>query len=877
MDLLLGFILLGSIGLFRMLPCVLSITIACDTTFTGRERDIKILMRLLIFVISGGVNLALYFLLHHYLLGRWNVITTAKDIVRFRFGYQDLDYFLYSLVICTVFAIVLGFVLKLVLAKILSGEYGQTCLAARRKIFIFLALSFTGIVAILLYDFKISGQRGVVINEVCSSNRSFVLYDGTASDYVELYNPGVLSCQLSQLYLSDDENNLKKTEIPFIVIPAGDFATVSLAQSSFSLSRHGDETVFLSDAKGRILDQVSVGTLETDFAYARQTDGGSVWGVLSCTPGTTNSGADLWQPKPDPPVLSHGSGFYADAFELTISSGQGTTVYYTLDSSIPTSNSFLYTKPITVYDRSSEPNIYRAIKNVKTEWLAYNPGANPVDKAFIVRAIAVNEEGQASEPATATYFVNLDGYKQRTVISLVADPEELWGEDGIYVTGREYDEWYLGTQEGNAPTVNFKKSGREYEVPAYFEYFSNDLAFSQDIGMRISGASSRNNSRKRLSLYARNMYSGNNVFDSSIFENIMSHKLVLRNGAAGAIAQEFVRDRAVATQRYKWVSVFLDGEFWYDTHLMEQYDATYFEERYGISSNNIIVYKASERTEGNWDDIGIDSIHEFLDAHDMVQEVDYHSFCELVDIQSYIDFICINTYMDNMDFSETKNLVIWRSRNVTSREYEDGRWRWGLYDMDAIEWDYSSRWELNSKAEKNTFSLSQQFTGNSINTQRIYVALKENPLFRRQFVLTFMDLVNTNFQYGNIEEILDGYQATVGTDMVSLRNFFKNRAFYMVPYLAEEFDLTGTLGTVTISVNEAEAGHIELNTVTPDLSGGPWSGSYYTDYPISVKAVANVGYEFIGWEGAVNTSESCVEVPVVEGGIELHAIFKEKR
>ena len=39
--------------------------------------------------------------------------------------------------------------------------------------------------------------------------------------------------------------------------------------------------------------------------------------------------------------------------------------------------------------------------------------------------------------------MNQDKYKDRTVISLVSDPDGLFGDDGIYVTGKAYDREYL--------------------------------------------------------------------------------------------------------------------------------------------------------------------------------------------------------------------------------------------------------------------------------------------------------------------------------------------------------------------------------------------------------------------------------------------------
>ena len=56
-----------------------------------------------------------------------------------------------------------------------------------------------------------------------------------------------------------------------------------------------------------------------------------------------------------------------------------------------------------------------------------------------------NEKGNFSEVVSETYFVtdkDLNKHKNRTVISLVTDPDNLFSPDyGIYVTGNMFQEW----------------------------------------------------------------------------------------------------------------------------------------------------------------------------------------------------------------------------------------------------------------------------------------------------------------------------------------------------------------------------------------------------------------------------------------------------
>lgn len=389
---------------------------------------------------------------------------------------------------------------------------------------------------------------------------------------------------------------------------------------------------------------------------------------------------------------------------------------------------------------------------------------------------------------------------------------------------------------------------------------------------------------KNFTLYARKEYGGSSNFDENIFPDVSSHKLTLRQGDANTFCQTLVRDRDIATQRYRCVSVFLNGEFWYQTSLLEKYDACYFEERYGIDRSNIVVNNQGGVGEGTEEDLALRrEIDEFLASHDLAEQSAYEEFGKLVDLQSYIDFICANVYMDNMDFSESGNVIMWRSRENGPGAYEDARWRWALYDLDAAGWGDYVYWGLDAQQEKNSFNLQPRFVERPVNQQPIFQALKRNPDFCRQFVLTFMDLANTNFSYERVESRIEEYeqdlQASGGGadwDRKYYEEFYGNRAGYITAYLGVEFGLTGSVEEVALSVDDPAGGTIVLNTIEPDLSAGAWSGVYYTDYPVTAQARPAPGYVFAGWEGETNSAESRIQVPVREGGISLRAVFRKE-
>ena len=119
----------------------------------------------------------------------------------------------------------------------------------------------------------------------------------------------------------------------------------------------------------------------------------------------------------------------------------------------------------------------------------------------------------------------------------------------------------------------------------------------------------------------------------------------------------------------------------------------------------------------------------------------------------------------------------------------------------------------------------------------------------------------------------DGQKAgDYGYTLDWLDGFFLKRPAYAAAHLAEEFDLTGSLETVTVTTAHPEMGSVTVNPSRIDLSTGSWSGQYFTDYPITVTAAANDGYEFVGWKGDADGAGETVTVSV-DGGIALEAVF----
>lgn len=812
------------------------------------------------------LQMCIYFLIHCILLRYVNFIHTAMRLLRYDYSYKELLYFPKSVIICFVCSAVLGFVFQMILHQ--RRDY-----SGKRKNYVRALFSLTVLFAGGVYSVSVNGVNNLIITEVCSNNKNtYLLTYESYCDYIELQHTGLFHLDGEAIYLSDNVENKLKMKVTDIQLQPGEYLVIGLTEDKeLSVSKEG-EYVYLLNELGQEIDSVYSIEQEESVAYSWMEENGE-WEVRTCTPGKDNE-LSRSTVVLESPLLSHESGFYDEAFELEILTTDDADVYYTLDGSMPTKDSICYNEPIMVYDKSSEPNVWKSIQNVVPDWKNYTPDITPVDKAFIVRAAAFDNEGNQSDIITATYFINQNHYADNQVVSLVAEPEELFGDDGIYVSGKEYDDWYLSGMEGEEPLANFRRNSRKHEILASFQLFKGECIAEQNVGIRIQGGSNKKAAVKRFSVIARKEFSGTKWFDYELFENRRTHSIVLRQGFTNAISPYLVQGRDLTLQQATPVDVFLNGEFWYTTYMQEKISETYLEEIYGLQEDNAVIVK-----NGTSEDEEIQKEYEnlcyFVMCNDMSQVKNYQKVCKWVDIQSFIDYIAINTYLCNLDWDDIKNYVLWKSKERTDNPYEDGRFRWVLYDMDSIDL-LSKMYEPADIPTINAFSEKGAYVSTAVNDTVLFHNLKENSDFREQFVLSYMDIVNTCFSEDNVSSVLEAW----GKDITWQNGFFQKRRNYVFDHLKEEFDLNGTCEKITITTEDEDAGVISINTAQISLDDKKWEGYYFTDYPIVLSVEENPEYQFIGWQdrdGILLSEEPVFSLDIKEGGRDICAVFEKSK
>ncbi|KAG4102212.1 hypothetical protein H8356DRAFT_984447 [Neocallimastix lanati (nom. inval.)] len=423
------------------------------------------------------------------------------------------------------------------------------------------------------------------------------------------------------------------------------------------------------------------------------------------------------------PKFSMESGYYeaTENLKLAISSSSSSgTIYYTLDSSDPTTSSTakVYSDEIKMYNKSIDENVYSMYQHEDNSPYSINLQTNykastlKHDKVTVVRAATKLEDGSFSPVVTKTYFVmdkeKLQFYSDITVISLVTDPSNLFDKDkGIYVCGQQYVDWKNGPNYNPDKSeyepdniANFFSKGKEWEREASITLFRNGKEeLSQNVGIRIKGASTRNSQMKSFNIYARKSY-GESKFKYAIVEDNKSAidgKLIKKYDSFSirhcnwfdrmreSIVQHGLKESPVlATLDNSKGVLFLDGEFWGLYDISEKSSDVYIETNYGIPKENVALIKNYELEEGTEDDLkDFTNLIEYCEKNDLTDEANYNYVADHLDLESIIYSYATGLYLGTWDWPN-KNYFVYRNKGepIEGNEYGDGKWRFGAFDFD---------------------------------------------------------------------------------------------------------------------------------------------------------------------------------------------------
>lgn len=588
------------------------------------------------------------------------------------------------------------------------------------------------------------------------------------------------------------------------------------------------------------------------------------------------------------PVLSHQGGFYATSFLLSIDSKPQTTVYYTLDGSIPTNESMRYTSPIVIEERSipssgdeyliTEDTIHipTPISMIRTSPQYWISPKEAIFQATVLRVIAYDHSGQShSEVITQSYFVHEDMDERYTflVMSIVTDPKNLFDyQTGIHIMGKHYDQTIPESGHYNR-TGNYFMSGDDWERPIHIELFeSNGIhVMSQDAGLRIHGGLSRKYPIKSYRLYARKEYDDHNTFNYRFFEDesITSFKrLVLRNGGQAyqysffgeAFAQHILKPLQLDLQNSRPVILFINGEYFGIRNIRERLDTNYLYDHYGLDEKQVTILTGHAYMEDGTrtGQLHYQRLYQYATLNDLSNDHHYAKVQRWLDTDNYIDYMIAELYMGNVDWPQN-NIFYWR-KNTTYRPQapygHDGRWRFMINDLDA---SFGISWGTTTP-DVNSF---ERLTGETWKTGKLLKNLLENETFKAQFAYRTIQLLETVFDKDRLTNELDqwvalytpemeehihrfGYPASMDTWLSYVNRmyvFAEGRKDVMMDTMETYLGLTKK-HSVSITFDEHKG---SLTILGKDDASGVSIDEYYDDLPITFYAKPDDGYHVNGW------------------------------
>ena len=561
-----------------------------------------------------------------------------------------------------------------------------------------------------------------------------------------------------------------------------------------------------------------------------------------------------------------------------------------------------YGTPISIVDRSPQPNKIASISTTFSLTPDYIPAA-PISKGTVVRAKLVKSGSLESPVISRTYIISPLGSSRYSlpVVSLSINENELFDyNNGIYVAGVDGDQWRADNPTTSTDFLegigNYYREGIEDEKVANMSYFVNGQeVLNQDIGIRIHGGISRSFQSKSLALYSRADYGSANMnypfFHDLPYSNF--DKLVLRNSGGDfqttmfrdALNQEVCRFLYPDKEACQNTITFVNGEYWGILNLRDRYGDSYFKRVYNADA---VDYLESDGAPKEGDADNYNAMLDYVNTHPLAVSTNYDYIKTQLDPENFADYFIANIFLLNEDWPNN-NVEFWRNKipvnDLSAASGLDGRWRWLFHDMDNTLGVVSGDFNLNTLAIATSVDTTPFNPGWSTLLLR---KLLENTEFKNYFINRFADLLNTSFLPNRVTSIINSMEAALYSEIPehiarwksppamsdydyyvqSERDFASQRPDLQRNHIRTVFSVAANINAM-LDVDDVAHGYIKMNTIdvkngTPGITGNPypWTGIYFSNIPVMVKAVALPGYTFTNWSGA--SSATAAEITITQ-------------
>lgn len=514
-------------------------------------------------------------------------------------------------------------------------------------------LTFAAVILILCAVFS-AAQGDVIINEVMASNGVFE--NGESYDWIELYNDGKSSADLSGWYLSDSGKDPLKWSFPKgTKLKPGGYLTVwctgedghekgsgDTFYSDFSISASG-EKLLLSDADGKEIQKLKLPEQYGCISYGRATGSGE-YGFFENATRCKKNEKEVFQTRTEAPALETDNGFYAGEVRVIARAPEGTTLRYTTDGDTPTGKSKVFPKDGLL-----------------------------LKKTTVLRLKSFREDAVSSVTVSGSYFINDD--PQTPIVSLITDDRYLFNKKtGMLV-------------KGNGSIPNYSKG---FEYPVNIEYFNGtgQCEINQMGTFTCSGHSARVNSQKSIALYARKAYGKDrfsfNPFPTRDYPDYKSLLLRAANSDTYAtrlrdvVASSLAEGQGILYQDYVVIQVYINGEYWGHYNLREKINKHFIAQYEGVTEEkdvdniDILARTGTDQFLQNGDNTDWLELCDFCKKEDLNIPENLQYVEERLDIGNMFTHAAFEIILGNVDFT-----------NVRVYRVPGGKWKYLLFDVEA--------------------------------------------------------------------------------------------------------------------------------------------------------------------------------------------------
>ena len=255
------------------------------------------------------------------------------------------------------------------------------------------------------------------------------------------------------------------------------------------------------------------------------------------------------------------------------------------------------------------------------------------------------------------------------MVSLVTDRENLFGPKGVY-------------SQNNIAYVNEKAKTEKWERPASVSFFEDGGSFVMDCGIQTHGRLSRTQFAKRsLKLEFKGRYDGELNYDVFGDGKVTSFSSLLLRGSLQDINGAYIADNlfadmamdftSVPAQNYRYVSLYLNGEYWGVYAIREHHSEEYFAAHYNVGADSVQVYNGEYRVNGST----FNDLLSYAETHNLSDPAAWQYLQDHLDVNEMIDWLILECWSGDIDVYENV-------RFYSSTEYRNNSVIYGLVDMD---------------------------------------------------------------------------------------------------------------------------------------------------------------------------------------------------